>query len=106
MRRTKKRIVVTYAAGPTWVSGPPEEQPDWDGHADFVDALIEQGTFVMGGPFSDNSGTLVLLEGVTADEAVELVAGDPFVVNGVFVVESVRDWTVYVDELTPAGEPT
>jgi hypothetical protein len=26
---------------------------------------------------------------------------DPFVANGVFVVDDVRDWTIYVDELTP-----
>jgi uncharacterized protein YciI len=55
----------------------------------------------MGGPFSDNSGTLVLLEGITGDEARTLMDGDPFVVNGVFLVDDIRDWTVYVDELTP-----
>jgi uncharacterized protein YciI len=100
MRRTKQRAVVTFRAGPTWESGPPEDQPDWDAHADFVDGLIDAGTFVMGGPFSDYSGSLTLLEGVTAAEAEELVARDPFVQNGVFVLESVREWTIYVDELS------
>jgi hypothetical protein len=33
-------------------------------------------------------------------EAAELLATDPFVANGVFVLDSVRDWTVYVDELS------
>jgi uncharacterized protein YciI len=100
MRRTKHRVVVTFRAGPTWESGPPEDQPDWDAHADFVDTLIEDGMFVMGGPFSDYSGSLTLLEGVTAEEAEALVAGDPFVQNGVFVLESVHEWTIYVDELS------
>jgi uncharacterized protein YciI len=100
MRQTKHRVLVVLKAGPTWGSGPPEEQPGWQAHADFVDALIEKGTFVMGGPFSDYSGSVNLLEGVTALEAADLLAADPFVENGVFLVDSIRDWTVYVDELS------
>jgi uncharacterized protein YciI len=100
VRRTKKRVVVVYRAGPTWRAGTPEEQPEWGAHADFVDDLIANGTFVMGGPFSDNSGSLVLLEGLAAAEALEVLAEDPFVRNGVFEIEAVRDWTVYVDELS------
>jgi uncharacterized protein YciI len=98
MRR--QRVVVRIKAGPTWQSGPPEDQPGWDEHAEFVDALVEAGTFVMGGPFSDNSGSMVLLEGLTRGEARSLMDNDPFVENGVFVVDDVRDWTVYVDQLT------
>ena len=100
MRPTKHRVLVIFRAGPTWESGPPEDQPDWDAHADWVDDLIAKGTFVMGGPLRDNSGSVNLLEGLTAAEAEELLAKDPFVVNGVFVLDSVRDWTVYVDELS------
>ncbi len=58
-------------------SGPPEDQPGWKAHADFVDALIEDGTFVMGGPFSDYSGSVNLLEGVSAAEAADLLAVTP-----------------------------
>ena len=100
MRRTKDRVLVIFRAGPAWESGPPEDQPGWDAHADWVDALIESGTFVMGGPLSDYSGSVSLLEGLTAAEAKELVLTDPFVANGVFELDSVRDWTVYVDELS------
>ena len=100
MRRTKQRVLVVFSAGPAWQSGPPEGQPDWDAHADWVDDLIAKGTFVMGGPLSDNSGSVSLLEGLTAAEAAELLTTDPFVANGVFVLDSVRDWTVYVDELS------
>jgi uncharacterized protein YciI len=100
VRQTKHRVLVIFRAGPTWGSGPPEDQPDWDAHADWVDALIDAGTFVMGGPLGDYSGSVSLLEGLTAVEARELIATDPFVENGVFVIDSVRDWTVYVDELS------
>jgi len=43
-----------------------------------------------------------ILESVGEDEARELVGRDPFVANGVFVLEDVRAWNVYVDELTPS----
>jgi uncharacterized protein YciI len=79
------------------------EQPDWDTHADFVDALIARGTFVMGGPFSDNSGSMSLLEGIDADEARRILEDDPFMKNGVFVLEEIREWDVFVDELSSRG---
>jgi uncharacterized protein len=97
----RERLMVRFRAGPTWVSGSVKEQPNWDEHAEFVDALIERGTFVMGGPFSDNSGTMILLEGIDADEAARILEEDPFMQNGVFELEEIREWTVFVDELTP-----
>ncbi len=101
MARTRVvRVVVRWRAGPAWTSGPPEEQPGWDEHAAFVDELVERGTFVMGGPLADYSGSLTLLEGVSEEEARELVLRDPFVANGVFELEDVRAWNVYVDELS------
>jgi uncharacterized protein YciI len=94
------RVVVVWRAGPTWTSDGVREQPGWDEHAEFIDALVKKGTFVMGGPFADNSGSMSLLEGVSIDEARQIVADDPFVANGVFVLENVREWDVFVDELT------
>jgi uncharacterized protein YciI len=79
----RMRLMVRFRAGPTWASGSVREQPGWDAHAEFVDALIERGTFVMGGPFSDNSGSMSLLEGIDADEA-----------------RRIREWDVFVDELS------
>ena len=101
MARTRVvRVFVRFRAGPTWTSGPPEEQPGWDEHAAFVDELMERGIFVMGGPYSDYSGSHTLLENVTEDEARELVLQDPFVATGVFELDDVRAWNVYVDELS------
>jgi uncharacterized protein YciI len=94
------RVVVVWRAGPTWTSGGVREQPRWDEHADYIDDLIEQGIFVMGGPFADNSGSLSLLEGVSVEEARRIIADDPFVENGVFLLDDIREWDVFVDELT------
>ena len=101
MTRTRVvRILVRFSAGPAWTSGPPEEQRGWDEHAAYVDELVARGTMVMGGPLADYSGSVILLENLGEDEARALVADDPFVANGVFVLEDVRAWNVYVDELS------
>jgi uncharacterized protein YciI len=94
------RVIVRWRAGPTWTSGPPEDQPGWVEHADYIDDLIERDIFVMGGPYADFSGSHTILENVTEEEARELVLRDPFVANGVFVLDDIRTWNVYVDELT------
>jgi uncharacterized protein YciI len=96
-----RRVLVVFRAGPAWTNGPPEEQVDWDAHAEFIDDLIERGHFVMGGPIADNSGSITVLENVgSADEARELLGGDPFLANGVFEWGEAREWNVYVDELS------
>jgi uncharacterized protein YciI len=101
MSRIKtRRVIVRWRAGPTWTSGPPEDQQGWDEHATFIDDLIERGIFVMGGPFADSSGSFTILENVDEQQARELVLNDPFVANGVFVLDDVREWLVYVDELS------
>ena len=99
-RTTIVRVIVRFRAGPTWKSGPPEEQPSWDEHAAFVDDLVERGIMVMGGPFVDYSGSTIILERVSEDEARELLLPDPFIENGVFELDDVRAWNIYVDRLT------
>ena len=98
-----RRVIVRFRAGPTWEpGGPVREQPGWDAHAAFVDGLVDRGTVVMGGPYTDNSGTMMLLEGVDANEAARILADDPFIENGVFLLEEIREWTIFVDELAEA----
>jgi len=97
----RERLIVRFRAGPTWDSGSVRDQPGWDAHAAFVDELVERGTMVMGGPFSDDSGSMILLEGVDSSAAEQLFDADPFVENGVFVLDEIREWTIFVDELTP-----
>ncbi|MDQ2981181.1 MAG: hypothetical protein M3R26_02505 [Actinomycetota bacterium] len=94
-----QRLLVTFRTGPGWTGGTSREQPDWDAHAAFIDALVERSTIVMGGPFDDYSGAMLLLEGVGADEVRSIFADDPFVKNGVFVLDEAREWTIFVDAL-------
>jgi uncharacterized protein YciI len=93
----RQRLLVTFRTGPGWVGGTSREQPDWDKHSAFINELVERGTMVMGGPFDDFSGAMVLLEGVSADEVPAIFVDDPFILNGVFVFDEIREWTMFVD---------
>ena len=92
-----QRVVLRVGPGPTWTTGLPEDQPGWDEHAAFIDDLIERGVFVMGGPWTTRLGSMSGWEGMNAGEVREMMQRDPFVLNGVFEIEDVADWTVYVD---------
>jgi uncharacterized protein YciI len=91
------RVVLRVGPGPTWTSGLPEDQPGWDEHAAFINAQIDSGHFIMGGTWAGRLGSMSIWEGVNADEVRDLMQQDPFIQNGVFVIEDVADWTVYVD---------
>ena len=44
-----------------------------------------------------------MLDGVDLEAAKRIVLDYPFVANGVFVLDEVLDWTVFVDELSRPG---
>ena len=55
-----------------------------DKHLDRLEGLEKQGRLVMAGPFGDRSGSLVILEAGSLEEANAFAEGDPYVVEGVF----------------------
>jgi uncharacterized protein YciI len=63
-------------------------------HREYLNGLIQQGKLVISGPFSDDSGGLLVYEAETAAEAEKLVAEDPFATQGVFVSWEIRPWNV------------
>jgi hypothetical protein len=89
--------VVHNRPGPAWVGGRgPREQPLWDEHAAFIDGLAERGLLVLGGPYEDWSGS-VLLFALPAPEVRELIRDDPWIPAGVLAEPDVRPWLVWVD---------
>jgi hypothetical protein len=53
-----------------------------------------------GRPFSDHTGAMLLLEGVSTEEARRVFDLDPFMKNQVFVVDDIRERTIFVDSPT------
>ena len=83
--------------GPRWVAGlGPREQPLWDEHAAFIDELADRGELVLGGPYEDWSGS-ILLFALPVAEVRAMLRSDPWVAEDVLAEPDVRPWLVWVD---------
>lgn len=94
----KNTFMILWGHGPAWVSGKTvREQPYWAEHATFMDALFENGMVVLGGPFADGTGSLLIVEAENEHEVADLIARDPFVVHDIFVLNSLKQWLLFLD---------
>jgi uncharacterized protein YciI len=90
--------LVETARGPAWV---PEtsrrQQPGWDAHAAFMDALVEEGFVVLGGPVGELEGdeALLVVDAQDEQEARTRLAADPWA-DGVLSIRSVRSWAIWL----------
>ncbi len=95
----KNTFVILMAPGSAWnYSKTVREQAYWTEHAEFMDQLFENGTVFMGGPFTDGTGSLVLVEAaMEEDEVRTLFANDPFVTHNIFALSSLKQWQLFLD---------
>jgi uncharacterized protein YciI len=94
----KNTFMILWAHGPAWVEGKSvREQPYWDEHATFMDRLFEDGMVVLGGPFADGTGSMVIIEAESEDGLAEVFARDPFVVHDIFALGSRKQWLLFLD---------
>jgi uncharacterized protein YciI len=61
-------------------------------HRQYLTALKERGQLAACGPFTDDSGALIVYEAPTKEEAEALLKGDPFHANGIFLRWQLRPW--------------
>lgn len=61
-------------------------------HRQYLTSLKESGRLVASGPFTDDSGALIIYEAPTREDAEALLRGDPFHQNGIFVQWQLRPW--------------
>jgi uncharacterized protein YciI len=73
-------------------------------HRQYLASLIERGQLAASGPFTDDSGALIIYEAATAAEAEAFLKADPFCKNGIFVSYKIRPWNPVLAkrELFPA----
>jgi uncharacterized protein YciI len=89
--------VVLRQAGPQWLSGRPlEEQTGWHEHAEYMDALVEEGFIVLGGPVSDDGRVVHAVEAESEDAVRATWARDPWSETHL-VVDSIEPWTIRLD---------
>jgi uncharacterized protein YciI len=90
-------LVIVRRTGPEWDrSRPMEEQSGWDEHAAFMDALVDDGFIVLGGPLADEERVAHVIEAESADALRKRLAEDPWS-GSHLVVDSVDPWTIRLD---------
>lgn len=90
-------FVVLRRSGPEYDHALPlEQQSGWDAHAGFMDALVETGFVVLGGPLADEQRVVLAVEAESEDIVRETLARDPW--DGThLVIESIDRWTIRLD---------
>ncbi|GIW79561.1 MAG: hypothetical protein KatS3mg105_1368 [Gemmatales bacterium] len=61
-------------------------------HRRYLTSLIEEGKLAISGPFTDDSGALIVYEADSASSAEQLLKDDPFFKNGIFQKYELRPW--------------
>ena len=96
----KWAAVISYLQDPAVVG---THRPN---HRAYLTSLLEAGKLVAAGPFTDDSGALIVYEAEDRAGAEELIRNDPFHAAGVFLKWDVRPWkTVFANPqlLPPNG---
>jgi uncharacterized protein YciI len=73
-------------------------------HRQYLASLKQAGQLAASGPFTDDSGALIIYEAPSREEAELLLRGDPFHQNGIFLTYHMRPWNPVIAnrELFPA----
>ena len=61
-----------------------------DEHIERLEKLEGEGKIILAGPFGDQSGSLIVFEADSLEEAEAFAGGDPYVTKGVFESHEVR----------------
>jgi hypothetical protein len=90
-------LVVVRRDGPEYDhSRPLEEQTGWAEHAAFMDALVDDGFIVLGGPLADEERVAHAVEAESEQAIRDRLALDPWS-GSHLVVDSIDPWTIRLD---------
>ena len=94
-------FVVRLARGGPWDwSRGLREQDGWDEHARFMDALVDEGFILLGGPLEGGRDVLHVV-GASSEQAIRgKLAQDPWSANHMLTITSIEHWTILLDGRT------
>ncbi len=61
-------------------------------HREYLQSLLDRGKLVASGPWTDDTGALIVYEAADEAEARALVAADPYTEAGVAVRSELKEW--------------
>lgn len=91
-------FIVLASAGPHRdLTKDAREQPFWDEHAEFIDALVDEAFIVMGGPLVDEGGSLLVVEAEDENAVRAKIEKDPWLEKGILKLQSIKRWDIFID---------
>ena len=97
--------IVLSAAGPNRdLSVDSRGQAYWDDHAAHIDALVESGFILLGGPLTDEGGAMLVVTDTDEASVRARLSVDPWYKHGILTLERVVRWQIFVDKLSPTAE--
>jgi hypothetical protein len=89
--------VVLRRRGPQWdPARPMEEQSDWTAHAEFMDALVDDGFVILGGPLEDEHRVVLVVESESETSVRETLGRDPWS-GSHLLIDAIDRWTIRLD---------
>jgi uncharacterized protein YciI len=89
--------VVLTRSGADFQHGVPlEQQTRWPEHAAYLDALVDSGFVVLGGPLPDERRVVIAIQAASEEDVRAVLAQDPW--SGTHLqVDSVEVWSIRLD---------
>lgn len=82
----KYAVFHQYAANPELTT---QHRP---AHRAYLSKLVDENKVVLSGPFTDDSGALIVYEAEAPEKVESLIKGDPFFAAGVFQTWTIKPW--------------
>jgi len=79
---------------------PLEDQVEWEAHAKFMDALVDEGLVVLGGPLEGTSEVLLISRAQSPEEIRQRLAPDPWHRMGLLEISRIMTWTLRLGSLS------
>ena len=94
-KRSITYYVVTRERGENWDARlSMRQQEQWDEHAAFMDALVDDGFVVLGGPLGDGGKILLIIDAESEQEIAARLADDPWTPLGLLRIAKVEHWEI------------
>jgi uncharacterized protein YciI len=89
----KSGYLITYSAGPAFLSGKPLNEQPLKAHLAYMLDLHRRGVLRMAGGFDDNSGGAAFIDAASLAEARQIAEADPAITSKVFVC-TLHQWNL------------
>ncbi|HTR83695.1 MAG TPA: hypothetical protein VMI56_04395 [Reyranella sp.] len=99
---TKTVFAILRTRGPNWNDDRPMEgQVDWRAHADYMNALVDEGFMLLGGPLAGSRDVLLIVRAESEQEVETRFAEDVWSINDLLRTLRIDPWRLRLGSLAP-----